>query len=103
MRQGGKFNRAKIAGSQSQLLPAIGHEAAPVGSGAAFFKATGAWGNGSWAFTSPHLPFSCQQPWPHSHFSYSTVNGSVTLVEKQESGVNNKKANCHAIPHLLWK
>lgn len=90
MRQGGKFNRGKTAESQSQLLPAVGREAVPIGSSAAFFKATGAWGNGSWAFASPHLPFSCQQPWPHSHFSYSTVNGSATLMEKQESDVVNE-------------
>lgn len=99
MRQGGKSNRGKTAGSQSQLLPAVGHEALPVGSSSAFFKATGAWGNGSWA--CPHLPFSCQQPWPRSHFSDGPVNESVTSVEKQESGVNNKRANC--TPHLPWK
>lgn len=101
MRQGGKSNRGKPAGSQSQLLPAVGHEALPVGSSAAFSKARGAWGNGSWAFTCPHLPFSCQQPWPRSHFSDGPVNESVTLVEKRESGVNNKRANC--TPHLPWK
>lgn len=81
--------------------PSLGHEALPVGSSSAFFKATGAWGNGSWAFACPHLPFSCQQPWPRSHFSDGPVNESVTLVEKQESGVNNKRANC--APHLPWK
>lgn len=99
MRQGGKFNRGKTAGSQSQLLPAVGHEAASVGSCAAFFKATTAWGDGSWAFASPHLPFCCQQPWPHSHFSFRTVNGVATLVKMQESSANNKRANCHSAPH----
>lgn len=91
------------AGSQSQCPPTVGHEAALVGSNAVFFKAIGAWRDDSWAFATAHLPFSCQQPWPHSHFGYSTMNESVTSVEKQERGVVNMRGNCRSVPHLPWK
>lgn len=91
------------AGSQSQCPPTVGYEAALVGSNAVFFKAIGAWRDDSWAFATAHLPFSCQQPWPHSHFGYSTMNESVTSVEKQERGVVNMRGNCRSVPHLPWK
>lgn len=62
MKQGGKSNRGRTARSQSQLFPAMGQKAAPIGSSATFFKVTGAWGKGSWAFVSPYLPTPASRP-----------------------------------------
>lgn len=59
MKQGGKSNRGRTARSQSQLFPAMGQKAAPVGSSATFFKVTGPEGKVpglSLAHISPFLP-----------------------------------------------
>lgn len=67
MKQGGKSSRGRTAASQSQLFPAMGQKAAPVGSSATFFKVSGAWGEGAWgkgcwAFVSPYLPIPASRP-----------------------------------------
>lgn len=64
MSQGGKFNRERSAGSPSQLLPAMGHKAAPVGSSAAFFKATGPGGRDLGLLLALISPFPASSPGP---------------------------------------
>lgn len=59
MKQGGKSNRGRTARSQSQLFPAMGQKAAPIGSSAIFSRLLGPGGKVlglSLAHISPFLP-----------------------------------------------
>lgn len=98
-----QIRQRKICWESKPTSPSHGAQGCSCWKQCCFFQDYRAWGKGSWAFVSPHLSFSCQQPWPHSHFSCSIVNASVSFVGKQERGVNNKEANCHSTPHLAWK